>query len=326
MFPAFFNPNWIAHIRRTAREANANLILCRELPLAPAAISIARSLGIPLVLDLGEDYPGMLMQLYNRRDFRLVNLLVRNPFLAGLIERWCVRRADGVLVVTESAAERVRRLGAGRIEIVGNTPTSERIAALGQLQKPTRCATDPLRLVYLGLLETARGIDMALEAMEILARRGANVKLDLIGADHGDRFAAVAEGLGVAEHVHFHGYVPQDEAIQRMAAADIGLMPHHISRHIRTTLPNKLFDYMAAGLPVIATDAAPVRHVLETERCGLVHPDGDAAALADCVMALEDPVLRCKMGQAGRQAVESRYNWPLDAHRLCTFIRDVSTR
>ena len=326
MFPAFFNPIWIAHIRRTARAHRADLILCRELPLAPTAIYVARSFGIPLVLDLGEDYPGMLMQLYNRRDFRLVNLLVRNPYLAGLIERWCVRRADGVLVVTDSAAQRVRRLGAKRIEIVGNTPTAERIASLGQLQRPARAPGDPLRLVYLGLLETARGIDLALEAMALLVRRGANVTLDLIGTDHDNRFAAVARQLGVADCVHFHGYVPQDQAIVRMAAAHIGLMPHHISRHIRTTLPNKLFDYMAAGLPVIATDAAPVRHVLETESCGLVHPDGAAAALADCVMTLEDAALRCRMGQAGRRAVELRYNWPADAERLCSFIGDISAR
>ncbi len=326
MFPAFFNPIWIAHIGRTARAVRADVILCRELILAPTALLLARRLGLPFVLDLAEDYPGMLMQLYNRRDFRLINLVVRNPLLAGAIERWCVRRADGVMVVSEAAADRVRRLGAGRTALVGNTPTADRIAMLGGLDRPAPDAASPLRLVYLGLLETARGIDLALEAMSLLAADGAPVVLDLIGADHGNHFAERARSLGVADRVRFHGFVPHDDALRLMAKADVGLMPHRVSRHIRTTLPNKLFDYMAARLPVIATDAAPVRQVLETEGCGLVHPDRDAEALAQRVRLLLDPDRRIAMGRAGRRAVERSYNWSTDAARLCEFIEGIHSQ
>src|SRR5712671_914888 len=60
MFPAFFNPRWVRAITRTAREVRADVILCRDLPLAIPAIRAGRRLGIPVVLDMAENYPAMM--------------------------------------------------------------------------------------------------------------------------------------------------------------------------------------------------------------------------------------------------------------------------
>lgn len=324
MFPAFFNPRWLEAIQRTARDTRAELILCRDLPLAPTALRVARRLRLPVVVDLAEDYPGLLSQLYNLRDFRPHNLLVRNPWFAAILERSVVQRADGILVVAEEAAARIQTLGApaSRIALVGNTPTRERIEAIHPQLDRDPPAQGPLRLVYLGLLETARGVELMLRGMRALKDAGDNVSLDLFGMDAGDQWQTLARNLGLTS-VRFHGYVPHDHALARLPGFDVGLMPHHVSRHIRTTLPNKLFDYMAAGLPILATDAAPVRRILEEEACGIVFPDRDVPAFVAGVRRLRDPVLRRDMARRGRLAVETRYHWDRDRDRLLGFLAAV---
>ncbi|HEU5218716.1 MAG TPA: glycosyltransferase, partial [Gemmatimonadales bacterium] len=123
-FPAFVNPRWYRHLSRTFSAQRVDLVLCRDLPLGPLALAVARRLGVPFFIDIAEHYPGLLKDLYNRRDFRVTNLLVRNPVLAAGVERWLLPRADGVWVVVDEMAERLARMGVARdrITLVSNTP------------------------------------------------------------------------------------------------------------------------------------------------------------------------------------------------------------
>lgn len=320
MFPAFLNPRWFRRIRQVAADTGAELILCRDLPLAPTSLWVGRRLGVPVVVDMAEDYPALLAQLYNRRDFRLHNLLIRNPLLAAMVERYVVKRVDGIVVVTREASDRLAAAGPDRLVVVGNTPTPARVAALADRAPPRRPGPD-LRLVYLGLLETTRGVELVLQA----AARATEPRLsvDFFGADPGDRWRRRAAALGLEGQTVFHGYVGYDEALARLPEYDVGVMPHHLSRHIQTTLPNKVYDYMAAGLPVLSSDAGPVRRLLEAERCGLVFRDRDVSDfLAQC-SRLADPVVRGEMGAAGRRAVSERHNWGLDGARLVAFVERI---
>src|SRR5213594_755621 len=107
MFPAFFNPRWIGAIIRTARGVGADVILCRDLPLAPAAILAGRLLDIPVVLDMAENYPAMLQSQWDSGRLRPMDVLVRSPRLARLVERWVLPRVDRILVVVEEAGARL---------------------------------------------------------------------------------------------------------------------------------------------------------------------------------------------------------------------------
>jgi glycosyltransferase involved in cell wall biosynthesis len=83
-----------------------------------------------------------------------------------------------------------------------------------------------------------------------------------------------------------------------------------------TTIPNKLFDYMSYGLPVITSDAEPAARIVREECSGVVFRSGDAEDFARAVRALVDPAERMRLGLNGRSAVEERYNWSVDEARL----------
>src|SRR3989442_7697806 len=128
-FPAFLNPRWLRHILQVARHTRADVILCRDLPLAVPSLLVARRLGIPVVLDMAENYPAMLRLRRSTGRRTVWDNIVRNPAAAQRIERWVLPRVDGVLVVVEESRQRVIGMGVRptRVVLVSNTPPLARV-------------------------------------------------------------------------------------------------------------------------------------------------------------------------------------------------------
>jgi glycosyltransferase involved in cell wall biosynthesis len=310
-FPAFFNPRWVRLIRRIIREQRPDIIMVRDLPLCPLAIRAAWGAGVPVVLDMAENYPAMIRAIWDAKRQRPWDVAVRNPRIVEWVERWCLPRLDAVLVVVEESGDRLVRLGvsADRIALVSNTPPRARALGDGRPYRPLD-RRQPLEVVYLGLMEIPRGVKELLEAAAMLAQ-DAPIRLTLIGDGRDlDLLKNHAEKLGLSRDVvRFLGRVPNPEALRLVASADVGVVPHHADEAWNTTIPNKLFDYMAAGLPVVSSNAVPCRRILETSGAGLVYASGDARDLARALTALRDAEARRKYGSAGRAAIAERWHW-----------------
>jgi glycosyltransferase involved in cell wall biosynthesis len=324
-FPAFFSPRWTGLLAEVVREVDAELVIVRDLPLCPAAIRVARRAGIPVVLDMAENYPAMLRETWDAGRRRPWDVLVRNPVLAERVERWCLPRVDRVLTVVEESARRVVEAGvpAERVDVVSNTPPRARA-----LHPPRRepGSARGITLGYVGLMEVPRGIGELLDAVALLREGGTDVRLRLIGGGRDlGLFRAHAAALRLdAAAVDFTGQLPHAEAMRAVAAADVGVIPHHADEAWNTTVPNKLFDYMAAGLPVLASDAAPVARIVAETGAGQIFRSGDPAALARGVRRMLDPAARRRMGGAGLEAVRTRYNWETDAAVLLRAVAETA--
>jgi glycosyltransferase involved in cell wall biosynthesis len=327
-FPAFFNPLWIRAIWRTARRCRARALLVRDLPLAPTSLLVGRALGIPVVLDMAENYPAMIQDVWDSGRARVGDRLVRNPRLVRLVERIAVRHVDHILVVVEESRERLMEMGvpASKITVVMNTPALERREERGRegdggLEARRR---DELVLMYLGLLEVPRGLGTAIRAMREVRRQLPRARLVIIGSGRDEeRFREEARIAGVTDCVEFRGWVEYGEALACLSRCDVGLVPHHATESWQTTIPNKLFDYMSIGKAVIVSNARPTERIVAEEGCGLVFRDRDATALAEAIVALGDPTLREACGGRGREAVRRRYNWEADERRLLGAIRHM---
>lgn len=326
-FPAFMNPRWAHLALRTGMQTRADLVLVRDLPLAPLAIWTGRRLGVPVVMDMAENYPAMIRDLWTTQSTRPGDSLVRNPRAVEAVERWSLRRLDHVIVVVEESGERlVEELGVNpdRITVVGNTPSLSRLDEMPSRPPPSaeHAGPGPLRLVYLGLMEEARGVRTVIEAVGALAGEGIPVELTLIGDGRArEAFEARARELGLAAPgFRSLGFVPYEAALQEVARADAGLIPHLANESWNTTIPNKLFDYMAAGLCVVTSDARPAARVVREADAGVVFRSGDAHDLA---LRLRDLLAagRCRAhGLKGREAVRTEHHWERDAERLLTLV------
>ena len=326
MFPAFMNPRWLIHIWRVARRCNAEVILCRDLPLAPACIAIGRLLRIPVVLDMAENYPAMLQSMHSTGRRSLLDKVLRSPRFARWVERWSLRHLDGVMVVVDESGDRLAADGfpRERIAVVSNTPPLGRLTTAAADQRDA----GPLRLVYLGIVEAQRGIGTLLDAVALAHAEGQDVRLVMYGDGvDGPFFREKAEHLGLTpEQVEFHGRVPNAEALEALRNAQVGIIPHWSDASWNTTVPNKLFDYMAAGLVVLTSDAVPCARIVRTTGSGLVYSDRDPADLAAKLRLLQSPARRVAAAAHGRSAIAATYNWESDAHRMLALLQRTAAR
>jgi glycosyltransferase involved in cell wall biosynthesis len=325
MFPAFFNPRWISAILGTARASRAEMLLVRDLPLAPTAIWVGQHLRIPVILDMAENYPAMMRSLWDVGVHRPTDVVVRNPSVVAAVERWVLARVDHTLVVVEESRDRLLALGvdAERITVVGNTPSLSR---LNELTPKKHTNGEQLDLIYLGLLEAPRGIGVLIDALARARHTGVKARLTVLG-DGRERqhFEERARGLGLDDGaVRFMGRVPYTDAVRVLQTADVGVVPHVANESWNTTIPNKLFDYMAGGLAVLTSDAKPAARVVRENTAGVVFQHSDVADCAAAIQQLADTEFRARCGASGRRAVAERFHWELDAARMRTAIDRVS--
>lgn len=323
-FPAFFNPFWIAHLRTLVRRHAIELIMVRDLPLAPTALHASRG-RLPVILDMAENYPAMIADIWADGRAHWLDVLVRNPRLVAAVERYTLRRVAHTLTVIEESSERLAGLGVlrGRATVVSNTPSKERILPLAP-----RAAGDPLRIVYLGLMEKHRGIADLLVAARSLASAGLPFRLDLVGDGRdSELFRRYAAELGLsAEHIVWHGRLQHAEAIDVVSRAHVGVVPHQATAAWHSTIPNKLFDYMAAGLSVVTSDAAPAARVIRETGAGLVYRSGDGAHLAESLRRFLDREFWDVCRRKGQEAIAQRYNWEHDSRTLLRLIEESLAR
>lgn len=319
-FPIFLNPVWWWAILRAGLRCRADCIIVRDLPLAAAAVAVGTLLGVPVHFDMADVYPvGMRASQIEHPGW--VTRITRNPTVAELVERFVIRRVATVFVVSEESRERCIGLGVApeRVIIVGNTP--ENLADLrGGYPVPADIADwagCPMML-FVGNLLPSRGLPEAIEAVAIVARDDPEIRFVIVGdgREEAKLRMQIKQG-GLEQHVRLLGWKPQAEHPPYYAHAAIGVLPFRATEHICITLANKLFDYMGAGLAVLASDVPPMRRVLSETGAGLLTPPSDVAALARGITKLlRDPALRRRLGEAGRRAVETKYAWAEDRRRF----------
>jgi|CXWL01.1.fsa_nt_gi glycosyltransferase involved in cell wall biosynthesis len=316
-FPAFFSPIWLKAIISTVWRTHSDLIIVRDLPLAIAAWIAGKITGRPVILDMAENYPAMIQDTWRYRGPQWIDYLIRNPATLRLVESYILPKMDGVLVVSEASAKRIGNLGVREevISIVGNTPIVQR-AANSKVVDQVREMSDFI-LTYVGGLEETRGLDVVVRAIQKVAQVKPNVLVVLVGKGTSElTLRRLASELRVEKHIVWMGWRDPEVVPSIIQASDVCLVPHYVTEHTDTTIPNKIFDYMLQKKPVIVTHAKTLSEIVHHSRCGLVYRDTSPDELAESIVQLHSKELREQMGNAGYHAVLNTYNWDMDARHL----------
>ncbi len=325
--PLPINPFWVLWLRRALRDHRIDVLIVRDLRLSLPGLLAGQQVGVPVILYLVENYAGMV-RAYGRQ--RASHWILRQPAIVEALEFACARRADRVWVVAE---ENARRLAGGgvspdRIRVIHNVPDANVPLPRITLGQPTPSA--PLLLFFVGQVSRMRCLDRVLEGLTHLddATR-ARVKLVVAGdGEELPHLRRLAATLHLTEQVEFLGWRPLSEVAHTLVGQRcIGLVPHHVNELTDMTVPNKLFDYMAMGLPVLVTSARPLRRIVEAERCGWAVPDTAAEIAQGVRAAVETPLGELReMGQRGFDAVVSRYSWASYERLICHDVAQLGGR
>ena len=269
-----FAPAFHLHHARFLEAALARpaaVVMAHDLPLWPAGVAAADAMGAALVFDAHELYP----------EQRRYPAWRRAVFRAA--ERALLPLAQAVVTVNPSVAAELTRRGAAR------PPTVLLNAPEGPLPEPPgpaptlreRLGAPPERPIFLfhGALSVDRNLETLVAGFGLLAPGEAS--LAIVGPD-GGLAAALEQAAGV--NVRLLPPVPQRDVLALVAQADVGVIPYpDVDLNTRFATPNKTFDYIAAGLPVLANDLVEMRRLIAAPGLGLARAMPDAAAVAAAV-------------------------------------------
>ena len=274
----------------------------------------ARRLRVPLVYDAHELWLGRSA----RGRSPLYDRLARTYF--GWIERRYIPRAAAVIVANPLVGpELERRYGIDGVIPVPNYPVlSDAVEPprdLRSLPGGDRIPAEAPLVLYSGGITIERGIEQLVDAMQLLP--GAHLAFMGAGGLEPEIRARVTR-LGLDDRIHFLGMVPSDDVVAYSASATVGVLatvPTSLNNIL--ALPNKIFQYMAAGIPVVASDYPQIREVIEGSGAGRLMDSSDPASIAGALRAIiDDPAAAREAGARGRAAVERTYHWSVPERTL----------
>jgi glycosyltransferase involved in cell wall biosynthesis len=328
-FPAFFNPIWKNLIYKITRRHGIDVIIVRDLPMAVAGVWAGRRHHIPVIFDMAEDYVAMVSDIWKARKFSGLNLIVRNPFFTKLVEQYVLTHVDHTIVVVEEAKELVLKNGGNedKVTIVGNTPILDSFLRLeGTTNEIQKQIERYYTAVYVGGIQMGRGIQTVLQAIPQIIKKIPDFLFLVVGDGYAKaKLIAHAKDLGVQNYVIWAGWVNHDLIYEHIRKCKVGVIPHFVTDHVNTTMPNKIYDFMGAGIPVIASDSKPMQRLLMTEGCGMTFKSGDPAHLASAIFQIHREGSG-RMGRAGAHAVRNYHNWGEDSKRLLEVVDGFCAR
>jgi len=272
---------FFAFWRESARrgvELAPDLVVSSDLPGLVGAGRIARRLGIPHLHDCHELY-------LESTSFRPIERRVLSP-----VERRYIRRADSVLAVNQSIALAYGQRYGREPVVVRNC--ASRLAADPEVRDLRVLAGLPSSarvVLYQGGFSVGRGLEVCVASV---AELPVDVHLVLLGfGPLREELVEQADALGVADRVHVLDAVPPEELASCTISATVGLMPYQpVSQNNFLALPNKIFEYTAAGVPIVVSDFPELRRVAVDAGCGDVYDPFDPGSLAAALRRVLEPM------------------------------------
>ena len=309
--------NWLSFQRSLARwhqtESPPDVIIgsSPHLFAALAGYRMARRLRVPFLFEVRDLWPESLLAAGGSKGPAYLVL--------GAIARHLYKRAQRVIVVTRGMVQHLEHRGVPHEKLIylPNGADTETFV-------PHARSRGPFTLIYAGAHGPANGLDTVLDAAELLNDQP--IRLLLVGdGPSKSELRAKAERRELA-NVEFLDPVPKSAMPALLSSADAGLMVlRNAPLFSYGVSPNKLFDYLAAGLPVACNVPGEVATLLHRSGAGEQARDSSADALADAIVriAMRSPRERERMGTSGREWVAREHSRPVLGKRLDRALRDV---
>jgi glycosyltransferase involved in cell wall biosynthesis len=254
-------------------------------------------------------------------DFAIAVGVLKSPTLIKLsfwLEKFLYRRADRMMVNSPGYVEHVRGRGARSVELIPNGADPEMFNPLdnGHSFRQKNFLKNKFVVLYAGAHGISNDLTVVLDAARLLEK---DFKYRFVFLGDGKEKAnlqALATEMGL-KNVIFLPPLPKNEMAAALAGADACLAILKPLDEYKTTYPNKVFDYMAAGRPVVLAIDGVIREVVEAADCGVFAQPGNPAALAEAIARLaanRDEALR--MGLAGRSYLEQHFSREALAEKL----------
>lgn len=308
---------YLAWALELASRRDADLVFTRDLGVAAAVLRLPRALRPPVVYEshghaavVGAAM-GDLLSTGRAASSRKQRRLARR-------ERFVWRAAEGYVTLTSALAAELRGAYGARPAVA--------VAADGARAPEPYAppAPGPLRVVYAGHLYPWKGVDTFVRALALTT----DITATIVGGHPGEpdlaRVRTLAGELGLVARITFTGLVPPGEVAARLRSAHVLVLPNSATAISSAyTSPLKLFEYLAAGRPIVASDLPAFREVIGEQQAVLVAADDPAAFAAAFHRLRDDEPARLRMGEAAF-VLAAGYTWDARATRLEALFQEIA--
>lgn len=314
-----YNEDLAAELKRRFQPDPPDFVYERASLYGTAGVSLAQALGVPLVLELNAPLAD------EQSTYRLASF----GDLAAEAERWTLSSADAVLPVSALLRDYVLSLGIepARVHVIPNGVDT----AVFHSDRPDPALCERLGLDggpvlgFVGGLRPWHGVEALPPLLERLVAAHSDLRLVVVGngslrteleRDFADR--------GLTAHVRFTGSLPHEQVAGVIRLFHAALAPYPRLEHAFYFSPLKLFEYMACGVPVVASELGQIGEVVRDDETGLLYPPGELDACSEaCERLLADPALRQRLGDAAAEEVHSTYTWDANAAQVAGLARSL---
>jgi glycosyltransferase involved in cell wall biosynthesis len=307
-------------IRSTLRliQISADVYHAHDTTALPACALAAFVRHKPLIFDAHE-LP-LSEEAYSRRWRGLITLF---SWLLAFV----VPRCAGVITVSSPIAEEIcRRYSRSDVSLIRNIPLYKQVPRSQRLRQHLELCQDARIALYQGAFHLNRGLDRLIQAAAFLEQNNVIV---LMGPDTEglrSQFESLIANKGVADRVKMLPAVPYEELLHWTASADIGLIvysPEH-SQNVQMCLPNKLFEYLMVGLPILASRLDAVSDIIATYDVGQIVSSLTPEAIGTAINAmLADRAALARMGCNALQAARETLCWEKESQQLLRLYQKV---
>ncbi|HEY4046198.1 MAG TPA: glycosyltransferase family 4 protein [Acidobacteriaceae bacterium] len=299
----------LVFIAREAMRAAGDLYHLHDPELLLVGL-LLRAVGKRVIYDIHEDLPrDVLFKPYVPKHLRKPLM-----WIVEQVENAAAQTMSGLVTATPAIANRFYAMHSNTIVVNNYALLDEYPPAAGSEWK-----NRDLSVAFIGGISEERGIREMLAAMDLLPRT-LGAKLELAGWFYVKELKTHLAASSSWQHVHWRGRLDRMGTASLLERVRAGLIVSHPQKSHEVSQPNKLFEYMAAGVPVIASDFPLWRKIIEDAGCGLLVDPFDTRAIATAIEYLITNLTEAEaMGRRGRQAVQERFSWSSEEQVLLSF-------